>query len=40
MEIELVFHEKHTIHRTRNFDDIVDDHIVLAAEESFRINYW
>ena len=40
MKIELVFHEKHMIHRTRNFDDIVDDNIVLAAEESFRINYF
>lgn len=40
MEIELVFHEKHMIHITRNFNDFVDDNLVLTAEESFRINYF
>jgi hypothetical protein len=32
MEIELVFHEKYMIHRTRFFYEIVDDNIVLTNE--------
>jgi hypothetical protein len=38
MEIELVFHEKCMIHRTRFFYEIVDDNIVLTNEGYFFFN--
>jgi hypothetical protein len=40
MEIELVFHEKCMIHRSRIFYEIVDDNIVLTDEGYFWINYF
>ena len=40
MEIELVFCEKHIIHRKKQFDENVHNETTHSAEESFRIDYF